>query len=111
MEKNVIITGGVGSGGSYLAEYIVNNHPEYQVHILSRWHSTTSQHNLNDIKNNIVIHEVDMLDLSSLIKVIREVKPVKIFNLASNANVKICFDTPIAVFDNNAKLMHNLLEA
>lgn len=107
----MLITGIAGSGASYLAEYIVQNHPEYQVHGLARWHSTTSQNNIRAIKGKIVIHECDMLDLSSLIRVLREVKPVKIFNMASHANVKICFDTPIAVFDNNAKLMHNLLEA
>ncbi len=108
---NIIVTGGAGSGGSYLCEYILENHPEYQLHILSRWHSTTSQYNLSSIKDKIVIHECDMNDLPSLCRILREIRPIKIFNLASHANVKVCFDTPIAVFDNNVKLMQNLLEA
>ena len=39
--ERVIITGAGGSGGSYLAEYIVEHHPEVEVHGLARWHSTT----------------------------------------------------------------------
>jgi GDPmannose 4,6-dehydratase/GDP-4-dehydro-6-deoxy-D-mannose reductase len=41
----------------------------------------------------------------------RKIKPERIFNLASHANVKVCFDNPIAVFQNNTTLMINLLEA
>lgn len=109
--NNILITGGAGSGGSYLAEYIVKNHPEVKVHILSRWHSTTSHNNLLNIQDKIIIHECDMSDLASLIRVLREIKPTKIFNMASHANVRVCFDTPIAVFNNNVSLMANLLEA
>lgn len=108
---NIIVTGGAGSGGSYLCEYIVNNHPEYQVHVLSRWHSTTSQNNLSAIKNKVVIHECDMSDLGSLCRILRAVKPVKIFNMASHAHVHVSFKTPLAVFNNNVGLMINLLEA
>lgn len=108
---NVLITGITGSGSSYLAEYIVANHPQYQVHGLARWHSTTSQHNLTAIKDNVIIHECDMSDLASICRILRELKPVKIFNMASHANVRVCFDTPIAVLNNNIGLMTNLLEA
>lgn len=108
---NVLISGLSGSGASYLAEYIISNHPEYQVHGLVRWHSTSNQNNLSNIKNKVIIHECDMTDLASMIRVLREVKPIKIFNMASHANVNVCFDTPIAVFNNNTDLMINLLEA
>lgn len=108
---NVLVTGANGSGGSYLCEYIVENHPEVNVHAISRWHSTTSQKNLELIKDRIKIHECDLLDLSSLIRILREVKPVKIFNLASHANVRVCFDTPLAVLNNNITSTANLLEA
>lgn len=108
---NVLVTGANGSGGSYLCEYIVENHPEVQCHGISRWHSTTTKNNLIGIKDKMVMHECDLMDLGSIIRVLREVRPVKIFNLASHANVRKCFDTPIAVFENNTKLMQNLLEA
>lgn len=108
---NCLISGIAGSGGSYLAEYIVNNHPDWQVHGLKRWHSTTTTDNLNAIKDKIKLHECDLLDLSSIIRVLREVQPERIFALASHANVRVCFDTPLAVLYNNVISMANLLEA
>ncbi len=108
---NVLVTGANGSGGSYLCEYIVENHPEVNVQAISRWHSTTNQDNLADIKSKITMHECDLLDLGSIIRVLREVKPKRIFHLASHANVRKCFDTPIAVVNNNIVSTHNLLEA
>jgi GDPmannose 4,6-dehydratase/GDP-4-dehydro-6-deoxy-D-mannose reductase len=109
--ENILITGIAGSGGSYLAEYIVEFQPQVQVHGLARWHSTTSQHNLELVKDKIVLHECDMLDLPSMSRILREIKPTKIFNLASHANVRVCFDTPIAVLNNNIMSTANLLEA
>lgn len=54
--KKVIITGIAGSGGSYLAEYIVNNHPDVEVHGISRWHSTSTSQNLENVLKR-KIHE------------------------------------------------------
>ena len=108
---NILITGITGSGGSYLAEYILENHPEVTVHGTTRWHSTTSLRNIEGIKDRITLHECDLLDLATIIRIFREVKPAKIFNLASHANVRVCFDNPTAVLHNNVILMANLLEA
>lgn len=110
MQKTVLITGIAGSGGSYLAEYILDNHPDYKVAGLHRWHSTTSQDNLKNVKGKITVHECDLMDLSSIIRTIREIHPTKIFNLASHANVRVCFDTPLAVLQNNIISTANLLE-
>ena len=44
--KTALITGVAGSGGSYLADYLVDNHPEIDVHGISRWHSATTQRNM-----------------------------------------------------------------
>ena len=107
----VLITGIAGSGGSYLAEWILANHLDVEIHGFVRWHSTTSQHNLDAIANHLHLHEVDMIDLPSIIRVLREVKPDRIFNMASHANVRVAFDTPLAVLENNMMLTANLLEA
>lgn len=108
--KTVLITGIGGSGASYLAEYIINNHPEVKVHGISRWHSTTVD-NLKDIRDNVMIHEADLTDMASVITVLERVKPDAIFNLAAYANVLTSFITPTAVMYNNILGTSNLFEA
>lgn len=108
--RKVIITGISGSGGSYLAEYIAKNHPQVEIHGISRWHSASSG-NLKNIIDKICLHECDLCDLSSVINTIKTVKPDGIFHLASHANVKASFVTPLAVLNNNIMGTANLLEA
>lgn len=107
---NILITGITGSGGSYLAEYILENHPECKVYGIHRWHSTGTLINIEHIKNKIEIIECDLLDLSSIIRSLKIIKPNRIFHLASFANVRKCFDTPLAVINNNIMGTANLLE-
>ncbi|MEK6825660.1 MAG: GDP-mannose 4,6-dehydratase [Nanoarchaeota archaeon] len=109
--KKALITGITGSGGSYLAEYIVNNHPEVEVHGLSRWHSTSSNKNIDAIKHNLTLHECDLMDLSATLEVIRTVQPDAIFHIASYANVRASFINPKAVMINNIEGTLNLFEA
>lgn len=108
--KNILITGISGSGGSYLAEYIIKNFKKINVHGISRWHSTSSDKNIKDFRNKVVLHECDMLDFGSMIRTLRKSKPDIIFHLASNANVRSSFDNPIAILNNNVSITSNLLE-
>jgi GDPmannose 4,6-dehydratase/GDP-4-dehydro-6-deoxy-D-mannose reductase len=108
--KKVLITGISGSGGSYLAEYIVNNHPNVSVHGISRWHSTTTD-NLSLVRKSVIVHEVDLMDMASIIEVLQKVKPDAIFHLAAHANVRASFITPTAVLSNNILGTSNLFEA
>lgn len=109
--RRVLITGIAGSGGSYLAEYIVQHHPEVEVHGISRWHSTTSNDNLSQVRERVTVHECDLLDFSSTFEVLRKVKPDAIFHLAAYANVRASFITPGAVLHNNILGTSNLFEA
>jgi len=111
MFKRVLITGVSGSGGSYLAEYIVNNQPDVKVFGISRWHSTGSSRNLENIKDKVEVLECDLLDLSSIIRVLDEVKPDAILHIASYANVRNSFITPLSVVNNNVMGTANLFEA
>lgn len=111
MFKRVLITGVSGSGGSYLAEYIVNNQPDMKVFGISRWHSTGSSRNLENIKDKVEVLECDLLDLSSIIRVLDEVKPDAILHIASYANVRNSFITPLSVVNNNVMGTANLFEA
>ena len=97
----VLITGISGSGGSYLAEHIINNYKGIKIYGFSRWHSTTSNNNLLNIQNKIRLLEVDLNDFSSTFKNIKQIKPNIIFHLAAHANVRASFDTPLSVFNNN----------
>jgi len=108
--KKALITGITGSGGSYLAEYIINNHPEAEVHGISRWHSTTSNKNLESIANKVKVHECDLNDFSSVQRVLKEVNPDTIFHLAAHANVRSSWETPLSVMQNNILGTANLLE-
>lgn len=109
--KRIIITGISGSGGSYLAEFITANHPEVEIHGIYRWHSTSQNRNIESILDKIQIHECDLNDLSSIIRVMKKVKPDGIFHLAAHANVRASFITPLAVLNNNVMGTANLLEA
>ena len=108
--KRALITGIAGSGGSYLAEYLVQNQ-NVEVHGISRWHSTTSNSNLKNIKNDVIMHECDLNDLSATIRSIEAANPDYIFHLAAHANVHVCFSNPIAVLQNNINNTINLFEA
>ena len=109
--KRILITGISGSGGSYLADFIVKNKPDVEVHGMSRWHSTAGNHNLKDILDKVIMHETDLLDLSSIIRVLESVKPDGIFHVASYANVRNSFITPLSVINNNVMGTANLFEA
>ena len=110
MKKRALITGIAGSGGSYLAEYLLEN-TDLEVHGISRWHSTTSNSNLKAISHKLVMHECDLTDLSATIRTIEKSKPDYIFHLAAHANVHVCFSNPIAVLQNNIDNTINLFEA
>lgn len=108
--QKVLITGISGSGGSYLAEYIVENHPDVEVHGMSRWHSA-AKNNLANISEKITLHEVDLNDFSSVLTTLKTVKPDALFHLASHANVRASFTTPLSVLNNNIMGTANLFEA
>jgi len=109
--SSVLITGIVGSGASYLAEYIIENHPKVKVHGVSRWHSTTQNKNIEGIRNKITVHESDLMDLGSVLPVLEKVKPDAIFHLAAYANVRTSFITPNTFLANNILGTVNLFEA
>lgn len=109
--KTVLITGIAGSGGSYLAEYIVNNHPEVSIHGIARWHSTTAFHNLDAIADKITLYDVDLTDFVATSRAVQESQPDAIFHLGAYSAVLGSFTNPMAVLDNNIRGTVNLFEA
>jgi len=109
--KTALITGITGSGGSYLADHIVDDVPGVAVHGIARWHSTSSAGNLAHAGARATVHECDLTDLSSVLRVLKDVEPDVIFHIASHANVWAGFKTPLSVIQNNVMGTANLLEA
>jgi len=109
--RSILITGIGGSGGSYLAESILENHPGVAVHGISRWHSAVTHDNLRDIADRVAVHEADLNDFASVFAVLQDVRPEAIFHLAAHANVRASFITPHAVLANNILGTGNLFEA
>jgi GDP-4-dehydro-6-deoxy-D-mannose reductase len=109
--KKALITGINGSGASYLAEYLVSI--GVQVSGIMRWHSSNGSGRLNihSIKDKVKLYDCDLNDLGSTIRTLEKDKPDYIFHLAAHANVRSCFDNPIAVIQNNVNSTLNLFEA
>ncbi len=108
--KRVLITGVAGSGASYLAEHALEQ-PGVEVHGTVRWHSSTPKAGFSRTSDRVRLHECDLLDLSSVIETLRRVEPDVVFHLASHANVRASFSTPLAVIGNNVMGTANLFEA
>ena len=107
--SKVLITGIAGSGGSYLAEYIANNHPDVEIHGLA--YSRSTRVNLEDLEDKVIHHEADLMDFGSVFSMLDKVKPDAIFHLAAFANVRASFQTPNAFLSNNILGTSNLFEA
>ena len=120
MSKTALITGITGQDGSYLAEFLIEK--GYEVHgILRRSSSFNTQRIehlyldewVRDMKRRrlINLHWGDMTDSSSLIRIISEIKPDEIYNLAAQSHVKVSFDVPEFTADTDAVGVLRLLEA
>ncbi|OGN01829.1 MAG: hypothetical protein A3G51_02615 [Candidatus Yanofskybacteria bacterium RIFCSPLOWO2_12_FULL_43_11b] len=107
----VLITGISGSGASYLAEYIVNNHPEVELHGTFRSNSSRSQKNIQEIANKLFLHDCDLDDYTVTHQLIAGLKPDIVFHIASYANVRESWDKPVFTLQNNIISTANLLEA
>ena len=109
--KIALITGINGQAGSYLAELLLNK--GYEVHGTLKRNSVAENQTsrLNNVYDKLKLHYADLTDLSSLIRVIQEVKPIEIYNLAAQSHVRISFDQPIYTANATGLGVLNLLEA
>lgn len=105
----VLITGITGMVGSHLAEYILDNHPEVEVHGLIRWRSPLD--NIRAIEGKITLHQAELRDLNSLVLLLRKVRPVWIFHLAAQSYVGASFNAPADTIHTNVIGTTNLLDA
>src|SRR6188508_62032 len=116
MSKIALITGITGQDGAYLTELLLNK--GYEVHGIKRrasmFNTDRIDHLYQDLheKNvNFSLHYGDMTDSTNLIRIIQEVQPDEIYNLAAMSHVKVSFDTPEYTADADGIGTLRLLEA
>ena len=120
MAKKALITGITGQDGSFLAEFLIEK--GYEVHGILRRSSSFNTGRIEHLyldewvrdmhqKRLINLHWGDMTDSSSLIRIISEIKPDEIYNLAAQSHVKVSFDVPEFTADVDAMGTLRLLEA
>ena len=105
----VLITGITGMVGSHLADYILNNHPDAEVSGVVRWRSPLD--NIRQRLDDITLIQGELRDLSSMIQVINQVQPDRIFHLAAQSFVPISYESPGDTFTVNVIGSINLLDA
>ncbi len=118
--KVALITGITGQDGSFLAEFLIQK--GYEVHGLLRRSSSFNTGRIEHLyldewvrdmkqKRLVNLHWADMTDSSSLIRIIGEIHPTEIYNLAAQSHVKVSFDVPEYTADTDAVGVLRLLEA
>lgn len=109
--KKVLITGITGQDGSYLAEFLLDK--GYEVHGLTRRTSTSNTQRIDHLlaENKITLHLGDMADAASIIRIVAEVRPDEIYNLAAQSHVALSFDAPEYAGDIDALGTLRVLEA
>jgi GDPmannose 4,6-dehydratase len=109
--KKAFITGIGGQDGSYLAEYLLEL--GYEVHGIIRRNSTPEHQDsrLSHLDNKIHTYYGDLLDQGSLERLLDEIQPDEIYNIAAQSHVRISFDIPQFTVQTNALGVINILEA
>ena len=116
IKKKALITGVTGQDGSYLAEFLLEK--GYEVHGIKRRASSLNTQRIDHIyqdphveKKNFVLHYGDLSDSSNLTRIIQEVQPDEVYNLAAQSHVAVSFESPEYTADVDALGALRILEA
>ncbi|MGQ9686671.1 MAG: GDP-mannose 4,6-dehydratase [Thiobacillaceae bacterium] len=114
--KTALITGITGQDGAYLAEFLLGK--GYQVHGIKRRTSLFNTDRIDHLYQDphepdrrFILHHGDLTDSSSLIRIIQQVKPDEIYNLAAQSHVAVSFEEPEYTANSDALGTLRLLEA
>lgn len=108
-KKKVLITGITGQDGSYLADFLLEK--DYEVFGMVRRSSMEKFDRIEHIKDKIHIRQADLLDQFSLIKLVDEIKPDEIYNLAAMSFVPTSWNQPVLTAEFTAVGVTRMLEA
>tara|TARA_R110002020_G_scaffold154248_2_gene333808 strand:- start:6517 stop:7485 length:969 start_codon:yes stop_codon:yes gene_type:complete len=109
MTKTALITGIAGQDGSYLSELLISK--GYDVHGIVRRNSVPENQDSRIRGLGITAHYGDLLDSTSLTRILREVNPDEVYNLGAQSHVRISFYVPAFTIQTNAIGVLNVLEA
>jgi GDPmannose 4,6-dehydratase len=109
MRDCALITGVTGQDGSYLAEFLLEK--GYEVHGMVRRSSTENFERIAHLKTRIRLHQADLLDPSSLVTLLREVRPAELYNLAAQSFVPTSWLQPSLTGEFTALGVTRLLDA
>ena len=90
--KKALITGITGQDGSFLAEFLLEK--GYEVHGVIRRNSTERHDRIVHIEDKIKLHYGDMTDSLNIVRIIGEIEPDEIYNLAAQSHVQVSFEEP-----------------
>ena len=114
--KKALITGVTGQDGAYLAEFLLDK--GYEVHGIKRRASSFNTDRIDHLykgadakENRLFLHHGDLTDSSSLIRIIKEVQPDEIYNLAAQSHVAVSFEEPEYTANSDALGALRILEA
>jgi len=116
LQKKALITGVTGQDGAYLAEFLLEK--GYEVHGVKRRTSLFNTDRIDHLYRDIheenvsfILHHGDMTDSSSMLRIIQEVEPDEIYNLAAQSHVAVSFEEPEYTANSDALGTLRLLEA
>src|ERR1035438_1695895 len=114
--KKALISGITGQDGAYLAEFLLRK--GYEVHGIRRRASSFNTSRIDHLYSDphehagaLVLHHGDMTDSSSLIRVMEEVQPDEVYNLAAQSHVAVSFEEPEYAANSDALGVLRMLEA
>ena len=109
MTGTALITGITGQDGSYLAEFLLQR--GYAVHGMVRRSSTASLERISHLGSKIHLHQGDLLDQNSLIRLLEEIRPTEVYNLAAQSFVPTSWEQPIFTAEVTGLGVTRLLDA
>ena len=104
-----LVTGITGQDGSYLAELLLEK--GYEVHGLVRRSSTEAFERIAHLRGRVVLHQADLLDQSSLVNPLREIRPAEVYNLAAQSFVPTSWVQPSLTGEFTALGVTRMLDA
>ena len=109
MTRRALITGITGQDGAYLAKFLLER--GYEVHGMVRRSSTETFERISDIRDQLQLHQADLLDQLSMVRLLESTRPHELYNLAAQSFVPTSFEQPLLTGEFTALGVTRVLEA